>query len=81
MYLVDLYSLPFPVHNDEVELMRLETELIRPGVDLFGISQYLFMPFYLVSSYGWVGRVIGGIELSTMRVVHAGLGLLTIAAS
>ena len=81
MYLVDLYSLPFPVHNDEVELMRLETELIWTGVDLFGISQYLFLPFYLVSSFGWVGRVIGGIELSTMRVVHAGLGLLTIAAS
>ena len=81
LYLVDLYSLPFPVHNDEVELMRLEIQLSRPGVDLFGISQYLSMPVFLFSSFGWVGRAIGGIELSTMRSVHAGLGLLTIAVS
>ena len=81
LYLVDLYSLPFPVHNDEVELMLLESDLTQPGTDLFGISQYLSMPIFLFSAFGWAGRAIGEIELTTMRAVHAGLGLLTIAVA
>lgn len=79
LYLVDLYSLPYPVHNDEVELMILETVHIGPGTDLFGISEYLSMPIFLFSAFGWAGRAIGEIELTTMRAVHASLGLLIIA--
>ena len=79
LYLVDLYSLPYPVHNDEVELMILETAHSVPGADLFGISQYLSMPIFLFSAFGWAGRAIGEIELTTMRAVHASLGLLIIA--
>ena len=79
LYLVDLYSLPYPIHNDEAELMILETAHSVPGADLFGISQYLSMPIFLFSAFGWAGRAIGEIELTTMRAVHTSLGLLIIA--
>ena len=81
LYLVDLESLPYPVHNDEVELMILEVEHSLPGADLFGISQYLSMPIFLFTAFGWAGQAIGEIELTTMRAVHASLGLLIIVLS
>lgn len=81
LYLVELYRLPFPVHNDEVRLMILEAKLSQPGIDWFGVSEYLSMPILLFSSFGWLGRALGGIELTTMRAVHGMSGVLIILAS
>lgn len=81
LYLAELYRLPYPIHNDEVRLMVLEAKLARPGADLFGVSEYLSMPILLFSSFGWAGQALGGIALTTMRAVHAGLGVLIVIVS
>ncbi len=81
LYLIELYRLPYPVHNDEIRLMVLETKLTQPGTDWFGISEYLTMPTFLFSLFGTLGKALGGIDLTNMRAVHAGMGVLTILVS
>ena len=51
----------------------------NPG-DPFGYSYYLTRPAGLFVVWGKLGELIGGIDLFHMRLLHALVGLLTIAA-
>lgn len=82
LYLAALYRWPVQVSSDEVAIMGVSqrhTELMN--VDPFGASYYLNRPAMLFLGWGRLGEWLGGIDLYHMRVLHASVGLLLIAAS
>lgn len=81
LYLLALYRWPVQVSSDEIAIMTVSREYASfPNVDPFGYSFYLGRPAGLFVVWGNLGELIGGIDLFNMRLLHAVVGLLTIAA-
>jgi hypothetical protein len=81
LYLIALYRWPVQVSSDELAIMGAAREYAHAhGADPFGPSTYLTRPAMLFIAWGKLGNLIGGIDLFHMRLLHAVVGLLTIAA-
>jgi Dolichyl-phosphate-mannose-protein mannosyltransferase len=81
LYLLHLYDWPVQVTTDEPTIMQVsEMHASDPG-DPFGVSSYQVRPSVLFIVWGKLGHLIGGIDLYHMRLLHALVALLTIAAS
>jgi hypothetical protein len=82
LYLAHLYNWPVQVTTDEPTIMGVSQEYSSTaGVDPFGYSTYQNRPALLFLFWGNAGELIGGIDLSHMRLLHALVGLLAIGAS
>jgi 4-amino-4-deoxy-L-arabinose transferase-like glycosyltransferase len=81
LYLLALYRWPVQVSSDEIAVMDAAREYAHaPGADPFGASTFLSRPALLFIAWGKLGELIGGVDLFHMRLLHAVVGLLTIAA-
>ncbi len=82
LYLLELYRWPVQVGSDEVAIMDISKRYSTlSGVDPFGVSIYLSRPALLFIGWGKLGRLIGGVDLYHMRLLHALCGLLVVAVS
>jgi len=82
LYLAHLYEWPVQVISDEPTIMGVSDEYsTKDGVDPFGVSAYATRPTLLFIVWGHLGKLMGGIDLSHMRLLHALVGLLAIVAS
>jgi Dolichyl-phosphate-mannose-protein mannosyltransferase len=82
LYLVALSRWPVQISSDEVAIMDVSKNYGMQGnVDPFGVSWYLTRPAGLFVVWGNLGELIGGIDLFHMRLLHALVGLLTVAVS
>ena len=81
LYLIALYRWPVQVNSDELAVMGAVRDYGHPhGADPFGPGNYLTRPALLFIVWARLGNLIGGIDLFHMRLLHAMVGLLTIAA-
>jgi 4-amino-4-deoxy-L-arabinose transferase-like glycosyltransferase len=82
LYLLALFRWPVQVNGDEPVLIGVAKYYAHPppGVDPFGVSNYLNRPALLFIGWGKLGEVLGGFDLYHMRLLHALFGLLTIVA-
>jgi hypothetical protein len=81
LYLISLYEKPVQVSSDEVAIIGVSQHFTEAtGVDPFGPSYYLGRPTMLFLAWGRLGELLGGLDLYHMRLLHALVGLLTIAA-
>jgi len=82
LYLARLYDWPVQVTTDEPTIMDVSADYAtKTGVDPFGYSEYATRPALLFIVWGKLGELIGGIDLFHMRLLHALVGLIVIAAS
>ncbi len=82
LYLAALYRWPVQVNSDETAVMGVSrTYANLPGVDPFGVSDYLSRPALLFIGWGKLGNLLGGIDLYHMRLLQALCGLLVVAAT
>jgi Dolichyl-phosphate-mannose-protein mannosyltransferase len=80
LYLIGLYRWPVQVSSDEIAIMSVSHDLAHAPGDPFAYSFYLTRPAGLFVVWGNLGEWMGGIDLFHMRLLHASVGLLTIAA-
>jgi dolichyl-phosphate-mannose-protein mannosyltransferase len=81
LYLIALYRWPVQVNSDELAVMGAVRDYGHPqGADPFGPGNYLTRPALLFIVWARLGNMLGGIDLFHMRLLHALVGLLTIAA-
>jgi len=78
LYLLFLYHLPQQVNTDEISLMIFERQNVIRPINLLGVSPYFSFPALPFVLFSRLGQLLGGINLSNMRLVHAGFGLLII---
>jgi len=82
LYLARIYEWPVQVSSDEVAIIDTATRYASmPGVDPFGLSDYLARPALLFIGWGNLGELLGGTDLATMRTLHALFGLILIGVS
>lgn len=82
LYLLRLGSLPVQVNSDEVAIGTVVKQHVSASnVNLFGLSSYFGSPNALFVVWGRLANVLGGIDLSHMRLLHALCGLATVALS
>jgi hypothetical protein len=82
LYLLVLSRWPVQVSSDEAAMMDVSKQYAHAAnVDPFGVSNYLGRPAGLFVVWGKLVESIGGVDLFHMRLLHALVGLLTIAAS
>jgi Dolichyl-phosphate-mannose-protein mannosyltransferase len=82
LYLLRTHAWPVQVGSDEIAIMwNAERWAQMPGVDPFGLSDYLGHPTLLLVALGEAGGRLGGVELAHMRLVHGVLGLAAIVAA
>jgi hypothetical protein len=80
LYLIALYRWPVQVSSDEIAIMSVAKDYAANPNDPFAYSFYLTRPAGLFVVWGKFGELLGGVDLSHMRLLHAIVGLLTIAA-
>jgi hypothetical protein len=82
LYLIAVYHWPIQVSSDELAIMGAVHDYAHPphGADPLGPSTYLTRPALLFIVWARLGNLIGGIDLFHMRLLHAMVGVLTIAA-
>src|SRR5262249_19091319 len=81
LYLIALYRWPVQVGSDEIAIMEVSKQSASlPHVDPFGASFYLTRPQMLFIAWGKLGDLLGGVDLFHMRLLHALVGLLAVAA-
>ena len=82
LYLARLYDWPVQISSDESTIMDVSADYSsQHGVDPFGVSFYANRQSMLFVVWGHLGKLLGGIDLEHMRLLHALVGLITIAAS
>jgi Dolichyl-phosphate-mannose-protein mannosyltransferase len=82
LYLLVLSRWPVQVSSDEAAMMDVSNQYAHAAnVDPFGVSWYLGRPAGLFVVWGRLAERIGGIDLFHMRLMHAVVGLVTIAVS
>jgi 4-amino-4-deoxy-L-arabinose transferase-like glycosyltransferase len=82
LYVVHLYDWPVQVSSDEPTIMDVSDDYThQPGFDPFGYSTYQTRPALLFAFWGHAGKLIGGIDLYHMRLLHAVVGLAAIGLS
>jgi len=82
LYVLRLHAWPVQVSSDELAAMwAAQGYAALHHADLFGVSNYLGHPAFVFIFWGKLGNLIGGIDLTHMRQLHASVGALTIGAS
>jgi Dolichyl-phosphate-mannose-protein mannosyltransferase len=81
LYLAALYEWPVQVDSDELAVMQTADIYADEHTDPFGASIYYSRPTLLFIVWGNLGQLFGGIELSNMRLLHALVGLLSVAVA
>src|SRR5262245_38477409 len=82
LYVLAIWRWPVQVSSDEIATMDVSTEYAHAAnVDPFGVSTFFSRPAGLFIVWGKLGELLGGIDLFHMRLLHALVGLATIAAS
>jgi hypothetical protein len=82
LYLARIYEWPVQIISDEPTIMDVsENYSSLHGVDPFSVSDYATRPTLLFIVWGHLGKWMGGIDLTHMRLLHALVGLITIALS
>lgn len=81
LYLAALYEWPVQVDSDELAVMQTADIYADEHTDPFGASIYYSRPTLLFIAWGNLGQLFGGIELSNMRLLHALVGLLSVAVA
>ena len=79
LYLIELYRWPVQVSSDEIAIMGVSSDISHAPGDPFAYSFYLTRPAGLFVVWGHLGQWLGGIDLFHMRLLHALVGLLTVA--
>jgi len=82
LYLAFIYTVPFQINTDEIVIMSEErrlTDSVNP--DIFAVSPYFHFPAFIFIIFGWLAKMIGGIDLYHVRLVHASFGLAIIVLS
>ena len=79
LYLVRLFDIPWQINTDEVTIMQWMQRLtLNQDVNLFGLSEYFYHPNFIFIAFGSLAKLLGGINLQTVRFVHSLAALLTI---
>jgi hypothetical protein len=82
LYLARLYEWPVQISSDEPTIIGVSDDYSSAdGVDPFSVSFYANRQAMLFVVWGHLGKLLGGIDLTHMRLLHALVGLITIAAS
>jgi hypothetical protein len=82
LYLARLYEWPVQISSDESTIMDVSADYSsKDGIDPFSVSFYANRQTMLFVVWGHLGKLLGGIDLTHMRLLHALVGLITIAAS
>jgi hypothetical protein len=82
LYLAALYRWPVQVSSDEEQIVTAARNAAHgQGLDPLGLSTYLNRPALLLIGWGKLGDLLGGYDLFHMRLLHALVGLLTLAAA
>ena len=82
LYVAHLYDWPVQVSSDEPTIMGVSDDYThQPGFDPFSYSNYQTRPALLFAVWGHAGKLIGGIDLYHMRLLHALVGLAAIGLS
>ena len=77
LYLALLYEIPFQINTDEIANMSVMKSAIgRDSADWFGPGYG--SPSFGFLLFGELGDIVGGINLSNIRAIHAAFGLGTI---
>jgi Dolichyl-phosphate-mannose-protein mannosyltransferase len=81
-YLIELYRWPVQVSSDEAALMDTAKQYATIHVpDPLGAGFYLTRPALLFIVWGKLGNALGGVDLFHIRLLHALVGLLAVAAT
>ncbi|MCH7641238.1 hypothetical protein IID22_03515 [Patescibacteria group bacterium] len=82
LYLLFIYVVPFQINTDEIATMIFAKRITTQAYpDIFTLSEYFQFPVFIFIIFGWLGKLMGGINLVNMRLVHAVFGLATIVFS
>ncbi|MGQ9837980.1 MAG: glycosyltransferase family 39 protein [Cyanobacteriota bacterium] len=83
IYLYDSANIPFQVNTDEIAITSMSRRASGvPFPDVFGlIPEYFYFPRFMFSLFGGLTRLMGGVTLTHMRMVHASFGVITILVS
>ncbi len=80
IYLYDSANIPFQVNTDEIVITSMSRN--ASGVrypDVFGLMpDYFYFPRFMFSLFGGLTRLMGGVTMTHMRMVHASFGVITI---
>lgn len=79
LYLALIPAIPYQISTDEVVVILVEGEAsAQPAWDIFSLSDYFSFPSFVFVVYGWIGRLLGGINLQNMRSLDAMVGLASV---
>ena len=81
IYLASAYTVPFQVNTDEVTIMLFMDRLSTDTVDPLGLSDYFGFPALPFFLFGRLAKMLGGVTLAHVRMIHALSGLAIIACS
>jgi hypothetical protein len=82
LYLIGVYSTPYPINTDEFSIMITGKAAVNnAGWNILGPSPYAGLPTLSFAIFGWFAEAIGGINLENFRRVHAFFGVLTILSA
>lgn len=80
IYTFNIYDIPYQVNSDEIVFLGL-VNFYDHGywpANLLGISGYHELPTFIYLIYDYLGKSFGEINLYSMRLTHAGFGLISI---
>jgi 4-amino-4-deoxy-L-arabinose transferase-like glycosyltransferase len=75
LYWWRLYTTPWQVNTDEVTIMVAAKQVLAAPTDVLGLSGYYGLPAGIFVVIGRLGRLLGGIDLYHMRIVHSCFGV------
>ncbi|MEN9224171.1 MAG: glycosyltransferase family 39 protein [Thermostichus sp. HHBFW_bins_43] len=80
IYLYDSANIPFQVNTDEIVITSMSRNASGvPFPDVFGLMpDYFYFPRFMFSLFGGLTRLMGGVTLTHVRMVHASFGVITI---
>jgi 4-amino-4-deoxy-L-arabinose transferase-like glycosyltransferase len=78
-YLTQVGTIPFHVITDEIAIMHyMRQEIGFQPMDLFGLSYYFKFPRLIFIVFGLAAQVAGGINLHSIRLLHALCGIAVV---
>ncbi len=82
IYSFGVYDFPHQMNEDEVTIMTVSREVsTAPASDILGPSNYFGFPVLIFWIYGKLGVAMGGLNLGSMRTLHALSGALIVVLS
>ncbi len=81
IYFLGLSSVPYQMNTDELTITYFSKQLAHKNTDIFSLSSYFYFPTFIFALWGWLARLLGGVTVYHIRILHALSGLCIIAAS